>query len=329
MKRALVAFAAALAIFLSACGRETENSGKRMGEDDTIKVLATVFPEYDWVREVLGENPSHVQLDLLVDSGMDLHSYQPTVKDIMEIASCDLFIYVGGESDAWVAETLKQTERPGRETLCLLEILGDKAKEEELTEGMETQEEHGAEEEKPEYDEHVWLSVRNAGVFCQAIAGKLSQINPGFEESYQENAKTYVEKLNRLDQRYQETVDKAGQKMLLFGDRFPFRYMTDDYGISYYAAFAGCSAESEVSFQTVAFLAKQADRWNLSSILTIRGGDQKIARTIRQNTRSGDQEILELDSMQAVTAEEIQGGMSYLSIMERNREVLEKALETK
>lgn len=323
----------AMAFALSSCGRGEEEGLTDDPADGTVKILAAIFPPYDWVREILGEQASDVQLELLVDSGADLHSYQPSVRDIMDIASCDLFIYAGGESDSWVKETLEQTDRPGREVVSLLEVLGDAAKEEETVEGMEAHgegESHGAgehHEEDTEYDEHVWLSLKNAGIFCEAIAEKLAEIDPGHGEIYRENAKVYEGKLSRLDRQYQEASDSVRQKVLVFGDRFPFRYLVDDYGLSYYAAFAGCSAESEVSFQTVAFLAEKVDERNLSSILVIKGGDQKIAETIRQNTRSGNQKILVMDSLQSTTAEEIENGASYLSVMEENLKVLKAALE--
>ena len=321
----------ALILTQSSCGPKAADVHEDSRQEASVKILATIFPEYDWVREILGEQAANVQVDLLVDSGADLHSYQPSVKDIMDIASCDLFIYVGGESDSWVQETLKQTDRPGREVISLLEVLGDAAKEEETVEGMEPHEENenqGTEPSHgPEYDEHVWLSLKNAGIFCGAIAEKLAEIDPDHGETYRENAKSYQGKLSRLDRQYQDVVDGASQKVILFGDRFPFRYLVDDYGLSYYAAFAGCSAESEVSFQTVAFLAEKADEKGLSSILVIKGGDQKIAETICQNTRSGNQKILVMDSLQSTTGEEIQQGAAYLSVMEDNLNVLKAALE--
>lgn len=326
--RKLVRFISIVMVLIltqSSCGRGAADIREDSPRDGSVKILATIFPEYDWVREILGGQASDVQVDLLVDSGADLHSYQPSVKDIMDIASCDLFIYVGGESDSWVDETLEQTDRPGREVLSLLEVLGDAAKEEETVEGMETHGEndsHGA-----EYDEHVWLSLKNAGIFCGAIAEKLAEIDPDHGEVYRENAKVYQGKLSSLDRQYQDVVDAAPQKLILFGDRFPFRYLVDDYGLSYYAAFAGCSAESEVSFQTVAFLAEKVDEKNLSSVLVIKGGDQKIAETICQNTRSGNEKILVMDSLQSTTGEEIQQGAAYLPIMEENLNVLKAALE--
>ena len=326
--RKLVRFISTVMVLIltqSSCGRGAADVREDSPRDGSVKILATIFPEYDWVREILGGQASDVQVDLLVDSGADLHSYQPSVKDIMDIASCDLFIYVGGESDSWVDETLEQTDRPGREVLSLLEVLGDAAKEEETVEGMETHGEndsHGA-----EYDEHVWLSLKNAGIFCGAIAEKLAEIDPDHGEVYRENAKVYQGKLSSLDRQYQDVVDAAPQKLILFGDRFPFRYLVDDYGLSYYAAFAGCSAESEVSFQTVAFLAEKVDEKNLSSVLVIKGGDQKIAETICQNTRSGNEKILVIDSLQSTTGEEIQQGAAYLPIMEENLNVLKASLE--
>ena len=238
--RKLVRFISTVMVLIltqSSCGRGAADVREDSPRDGSVKILATIFPEYDWVREILGGQASDVQVDLLVDSGADLHSYQPSVKDIMDIASCDLFIYVGGESDSWVDETLEQTDRPGREVLSLLEVLGDAAKEEETVEGMETHGEndsHGA-----EYDEHVWLSLKNAGIFCGAIAEKLAEIDPDHGEVYRENAKVYQGKLSSLDRQYQDVVDAAPQKLILFGDRFPFRYLVDDYGLSYYAAFAG------------------------------------------------------------------------------------------
>ncbi len=327
MKRFMILFMA-LAVIMSGCGMQGENGEDKRKEEargGSVKILATIFPEYDWAQEILGEGESCGEVELLVDNGEDLHSYQPSVEDIMSIASCDLFIYVGGESDSWVQEVLEQTENPGRREINLMEILGSLAREEEMIEGMEAHE-HEEEGEEPEYDEHVWLSLKNAGIFCEAIAGELTDMDPDHGEIYQENAEIYREKLSRLDEKYGEAVKTAGQKVLLFGDRFPFRYLTEDYGISYYAAFAGCSAESEVSFRTVAFLAGQVDRWDLSSILTIKGGDGKIADTIRQNTRSGNQEILVMDSMQSVTSEDIEKGADYLTIMEQNLEALKKAL---
>lgn len=252
-----ILFAAVMAVCcLSACGQNNPNTNTQAKDnnDKQVKVVTTIFPEYDWVKEIAGDEVSKMDLTILLDNGVDLHSYQPTADDIMKISDCDLFIYVGGESDAWVEDALKEAVNKDMKVINLLDVLGSSVKEEEVVEGMEAEEEEedGAEEE-PEYDEHVWLSLRNAKVLCGAIADALAEIDTENADTYQENEKAYADKLDELDKKYQETVDSASQKTLLFGDRFPFRYMVDDYGLSYYAAFVGCSAETEAALKQLRF----------------------------------------------------------------------------
>ncbi len=298
----------------------------KTADADQVKVVSTIFPLYDWVREVAGDDVD-VNLDLLLDNGVDLHSYQPTAKDIMDISDCDIFVYVGGESDKWVADTLKQADNKNMIVLDLMDILGDKAKTEELKEGMQEDEhEHEEGEEEHEKDEHVWLSLKNAKLFTEKIADALSKADSQHADAFKTNAENYTEKLEALDKQYQETVDNAPTKTLLFGDRFPFRYMTDDYKLDYYAAFVGCSAETEASFETITFLSDKVDELKLKAIMQIESSDGSIAKTIRDNTKTKDQEILTLDSIQNVTAERVKAGETYLSIMESNLEVLKKAL---
>ena len=314
---------------LSACGQNNSNTQAKDNNDKQIKVVTTIFPEYDWVKEIAGDEASNMDITMLLDNGVDLHSYQPTADDIMKISDCDLFIYVGGESDAWVEDALQEAVNKDMKVINLLEVLGSSVKEEEVVEGMEAEEEEeeaGAEEE-PEYDEHVWLSLRNAKVLCKAIADELAQIDTENADTYQENEKAYADKLDELDKRYQETVDSSSQKTLLFGDRFPFRYMADDYGLSYYAAFGGCSAETEASFETITFLAGKTDELGLKNILTIEKSDQKIAKTIIENTKEKNQGILTLDSMQSTTSDDVKEGATYISIMENNLNVLHEALQ--
>ncbi len=191
----------------------------------------------------------------------------------------------------------------------------------------EEEEEEGEEEEETEYDEHVWLSVKNAAFYTEKIAEALSKADPAHTDAYAGNAKAYIEKLTDLDNKYQEMVSAASQKTVLFGDRFPFRYLVDDYGLSYYAAFVGCSAETEASFETVTFLSGKVDELQLPAVLVIENSDKKIAGTIVENTSSKDQQILVLDSMQSVTAKDVAGGCTYLSVMEKNLEVLSEALK--
>lgn len=322
----LLLSAVLLASLLAGCGTAAPES------HGDIKVVTTIFPIYDWVREV-AQDDVDINLDLLLDNGVDLHSYQPTAKDIMDISDCDIFIYVGGESDEWVDDTLAQADNKNMTVLDLMDILGDKAKEEEVKEGMQENDhehEEGKEEEHeegPEYDEHVWLSLKNTSLFVDKIAEALGKVDTQHAADFTANAAAYTEKLNALDAQYQQAVDNASVKTLLFGDRFPFRYLTDDYGLDYYAAFVGCSAESEASFETISFLSGKVDELNLKSIMQIETSDGSIAKTVKDNTKTKDQQILTLDSIQNVTSDRVQAGETYLSVMESNLTVLKQALK--
>ena len=325
---------------LSACG---SNGGRRDGK---LRIVATIFPEYDWVKSILGDRAADVELTLLLDNGVDLHSYQPTADDILTISDCDLFIYVGGESDRWVEDALKNPVNKNRVVINLMDVLGSAVKEEEIVEGMQEEHEHDHEDgdhedgdhdhdhedgdddhdEGPEYDEHVWLSLRNAAIIVKSLSESLQKLDPDHAETYRKNTEDYLAKLAALDGQYKAAVEGASVKTLLFGDRFPFRYMTDDYGLKYYAAFVGCSAESEASFETIAFLSEKVDELSLRSVITIEGTDHRIAETIIRNTKTKDQQILVLDSLQSAKAEDIKNGVTYLSVMEKNLSVLKEAL---
>ncbi len=333
---------------LSACGQvnsaalETEQSvsdanlstsEESQSENDNnktekLEIVTTIFPEYDWVRQIAGDKVSDMDITMLLDNGVDMHSYQPTADDIMKISGCDLFIYVGGESDEWVNDALKEAVNKDMQVIDLLDVLGEQVKIEELVEGMQDAEHEEEEEhEEKEYDEHVWLSLKNAETLCDAIAEALGNADPDNKAVYDTNKAAYIDQLVSLDNQYREVVDQASMKTLLFGDRFPFRYMVDDYGLSYYAAFAGCSAESEASFETISFLAKKIDELGLKYVMTIEKSDQKIAKTIIENTQNKDQSILTLDSMQSTTSADVANGMTYLSIMEGNLNILKEALQ--
>ena len=294
--------------------------------DNKLKIGATIFPEYDWTREILGDRLEDVDLTLLLDNGTDLHSFQPAVKDIMKVSSCDLLIYVGGESDQWIEDALKSAANPDMKTINLMETLKDFIKEEETVEGMQ-EKHHSHEEDEKEYDEHVWTSLRNASVAAEVIADTLAELDPENSDIYKENLRSYQGELSSLDNEYQKTVDQSTHKTLLFADRFPFRYLVDDYGISYYAAFSGCSAESEASFKTITFLAEKVDELGLKEVFTIEKSDDRIAETVIENTRDKDQKVAVLNSMQSITSEEIADGTTYLSIMEDNLKVLKTALK--
>jgi len=304
---------------LSGCGSDSKT------EEDGLQIVTTILPIYDWTMNILGDTASEAEVTMLLDSGVDLHSFQPSAQDLIRISQCDLFIYVGGESDAWVADALKESADSDRIVLNLMDILGDSAKEEEVVEGME-EEEEAESEEGPEYDEHVWLSLINAKIFTKSIAAACETLDAGNKAAYQANAEAYLQALSTLDTQYRAAVEDALRKTILFGDRFPFRYLTDDYGISYYAAFSGCSAESEASFETIAFLVNKVLELELPCVLTLEGTDHGIAETIISTTGDSALKILSMDSMQSTTAEDVAAGAAYLSAMENNLSVLTEAL---
>ena len=313
----------ALAFMLSACNTE---SGKKDSTPKKISVVATIYPQYDWLKNVIGERADAVDLKLLIKNGTDFHSYKPSAQDIATIAKADRVVYVGGESDEWIEKALEATPKEGRIALNLMKALGDRVKEEEVVEGMQVEEEHHHEE--VENDEHIWLSLKNASILVSALVESLSKVDSANSSIYIANAATYNAKLQELDEKFTTAISGASQKTVLFGDRFPFRYLVDDYGIKYYAAFVGCSAESEASFETVAFLAGKMDSLQLPAIFTIDGSNGKIARAILEASKnSKGAEILTLNSMQSVTDEQIKAGADYLSTMRDNLEILKKALK--
>lgn len=334
-----------------------EQNSIEKGNSNKISIVCTTFPQYDWVKNILGEEAEHFNVTLLLDNGVDMHSYQPAVKDIATAGSSDLFIYVGGESDTWVEDALKEAKNKDLKAINLMETLDNFVKEEEVVEGMQeerkslghsheksskekqeqtqkeshenSQEINGQKEaadEEPEYDEHIWLSIRNAEIMVKNIEKAIEQLDSDNAKVYQNNAENYIKKLDTLDKQYANTIQNAKYKAILFGDRFPFRYMADDYDLKYYAAFAGCSAETMAGFETVTFLAKKADELRLPVILTIENSDGRIAEAVKSNTTKKNQKILAMNSLQSVTKEQIADGITYLQVMQENLSVLSEAL---
>ena len=334
------------AFMLSACNTETPSSKK-------VSIVATIYPQYDWLQNILGEHADAVNLKLLIKNGTDLHSYKPSAQDIASIANADMVVFVGGESDKWIEKALEATPKAGRVQVNLMKVLGDRVKEEEVVEGKhdhehgeeaegaehheenvaehhEHHDEHAAHhhDEEVENDEHIWLSLKNAEILVKNLAESVAKIDTANAPIYKANALLYASKLHDLDWAYDSTVSYAPQKTILFGDRFPFRYLVDDYGIKYYAAFVGCSAESEASFETVAFLAGMMDSLSLPAIFTIDGSHPNVARAVlNASKKSRNAPILTLNSMQSVTDEQVRSGINYLSIMKSNLEILKQALK--
>ena len=373
----LLLCALALAALLGGCGSQTAKAPEAKNETNEpkkLKIVTTIYPLYDWTKEIIGGEAKNSELTLLLRNGVDMHSYQPTAEDIMKLSSCDVLIYVGGESDAWVEDARKAAVNKNMVAVRLMDVIGDRAKREEAVEGMEAHHHHDHEKDEhnhadhkhgdhdkddhkhkehkhdydkddhkheghkhdhdkdghahhDEYDEHIWLSLKNAQLCVDAIADALARVDASRAEAYKANAETYRGKLAAVDKEYEAAVAASPKKTLLFGDRFPFRYLTEDYGLKYYAAFPGCSAETEASFETIAFLAAKLDELNLPVILTIEGGSRKVAETILYNTAKHDRKILSLDSMQSTKGDKPATGENYLDVMRKNLDVLKEALK--
>ena len=298
---------------------------KQQKNQTKLKIVATTFPQYDWIREIIGKDNANVDLQLLMKNGGDLHSYQPTAGDIANISDANLFVYVGGESDEWVDDALEEKTNKDMKVVNMMQTLGDDIDEEE--EGLEKESEDHDHEEI-EYDEHVWLSLKRAQKIVKAIADELGELDSTNAKKYQENAEAYIAKLAALDKSYESTVNTVKNKTWIFADRMPFHYLAKDYGITTYAAFNGCSTETNASFNTIVSLAKYADELGIKHIMTIEGSDKKLAKAVIENTTDKNQDILTLNSLQSVSQSDIDKGLTYYGAMEENLKVLAQSFNT-
>ncbi len=328
-------------------------SAESIRDNGKPSIVCTAFPQYDWTLQILGDRAEDFNVTLLNHQGTDMHSFQPTAANMVSMANCDLFIHIGGYSEGWVSAALESADNHHAEVLTLLDYVD--AKEEEFTEGMEhnhdhdhgheaeaeeadiheedefaaDHDDHGHEEDthEEELDEHMWLSLRCAQQACDAILKSICQLDPAHTENYQASAAAYMDQLHQLDHEYEEAVHHAKQPVLLFADRFPFRYLTDDYGIEYLAAFPGCSAETEASFETILYLSEEMDAHQLTTAMILEGSKTDFAKTVISNTKAENPQILTLNSMQSVNQRHIDAGVTYLGIMKENLEVLKEALK--
>lgn len=316
MKKVFCVIVSAIILFsLWACSATPKT------EYDGLKIVCTAFPQYDFIKNIIGTDEG---LTLLVDDGADLHSYEPTAQDIIAIGASDIFVYIGGISDKWVDGVISSANNPDLKTVAIMDLVN--TLEEEYVAGMEHEKHihvsaHNG--DHSEEDEHVWLSLKNAAAITSSLCETICEIDSANTEKYKSNTESYINSLNALDAEYQEVIDSASRKTLLFADRFPFRYLTEDYGLTYYAAFGGCSSESEASFETMAFLIDKTKELSLPSVLIIEGSDGSIAEMICEETGAG---VLTLDSCQSVSATNIKQGVNYLEIMENNLKVIQEAL---
>ena len=347
----LLAGSLILGMVLNGCGmsgQQTEqNGGKEQNKvgNEKISVVATIFPQYDFVRQIAGDD---VELKMLLKPGEETHSYEPTPQDIIAIQNSNLFIYVGGENDAWVEDILESMPDNGRKTLKLVDCVD--TVEEEHVEGMKEErghdhddhddhdeddaeheedeadhEEHGQEETHSvhEIDEHVWTSPLNAIKIVEQIKEELCEIDPENTSDYEENAEAYVAQLKELDREFQDVVDHSKRKLMIFGDRFPFRYFAEAYGLDYYAAFSGCASDTEPSAATMAFLINKVRDENIKTVLKMELSNENIAKAIAEATNA---DVKEFYSCHNLTAEQFADGETYLSLMEKNVETLREVL---
>ena len=312
MKRALaVLLLLAVMLPLCACGDGLPQEG-----DGRLCILTTVFPAYDFAREIAGDRAA---VQLLLPPGVESHSFEPTARDMIRIQECDLFFCNGGESEAWVEELLEDAPV---ETLVMLQCVD--ALEEEVKEGMqEIFEEEGEEEEGPEYDEHVWTSPRNAKRICEALCERLCALDAAGETIYRENLKRYSEELDALDAAFRQTVEQGRVKTLIFADRFPVRYFVEEYGLEYFAAFPGCADDTEPSARTVAFLIDRVREQQIPAVFYIEFSNEKMADVICEDT--GCRKLL-FHSCHNVSKADLESGVTYLQLMWGNVDALKEAL---
>ncbi|MDR1735030.1 MAG: metal ABC transporter substrate-binding protein [Oscillospiraceae bacterium] len=316
MKRFLWAALSGLLVcsLFAACGVP---DAKTQTDTGLLRVVATIFPPYDFVRTIAGDK---ADVTMLLPPGSETHSFEPTPQDVLRIQNCDVFIYNGGESDAWVEDILESVDTSGMRIVKFIDCV--EVLEEEIIEGME-EEEADAGEEETEIDEHVWTSPRNAKLIVQRISDTLCEADPANAALYKANTETYEAQLDSLDREFQAVVDNAVRKTLIFGDRFPFRYFAETYGLDYYAAFPGCSTETEASPATIKFLIDKTKAEGIPVVFKIELTNGKMAQAIAEATGA---KVLELHSCHNLTKADFTAGKSYIDFMQGNLSALKEAL---
>ena len=311
----LMAFVLAAALMTGCAGNGSVNTTK----GGKLKVITTIFAGYDFVRQIAGDN---VDLSMLHKPGAEAHSYEPTPKDIIEIQNCDVFIYVGGENDAWIDNILGSIDSGKMRTVKLLDCVDDRY-EEETVEGMDAHDEHEHGEEHDDWDEHVWTSPVNAGQICSRIASVLEDEDPDNAGIYAGNCSEYIKELDKLDKYIRQIVSEASRDTIVFGDRFPVRYFIEEYGLKYYAAFPGCSQENEASAATIAFLEDRVKEQNIPVIFKMELSSPNMAQTIADDTGAV---VRTFYSGHNISKDQFETGETYLSLMYDNAEALKEAL---
>ena len=300
-------FAAVLLLSYCSKAKNDTNDGK-------LRIVTTIFPPYDFTREITGGNANII---MLLPPGSESHSFEPTPKDVIEIQNCNVFIYTGGESDVWVDKILASMDTSKMKIITLINCV--KAVKEEIVEGMQDDA-----EEEPEYDEHVWTSPKNAKLIVQKISGVLCEIDSENENLFKKNTAAYLTALDELDNKFQNTVNKGVRKTLVFGDRFPFRYLADAYKLKYFAAFPGCSTETEASAATVKFLIDKIKAEKIPVVFHVELSNQRMANAISEATGA---KVRLLHAVHNISKDDFKNRHGYLGIMTKNVSALKEALE--
>ena len=327
----ILIFVPAFVLSLSGCSRTPSP------DENGQTILVCGFAQYDWVNNILGENPSGIAVERLNESSADMHSYQPTVADMVKIADCSLLIYTGGESEFWIDEAILSSGKTDSSCLSLMEIFEGPEKlcenySDALSEHEHEHEAGSEDEHEHEADEHLWLSLKMAPVFIEKITESICALDETNTLYYRKNSEDYIKKITNLDSSYESVADaarKTGRNLIIVADRFPFAYLTEDYHIEHIAAFPGCSAETEASFATILSLSDAVDRYLPGAVLILKKSSPDLAHTVINNSDVKDLPVLFLDDMQSVTPKDIEEGCSYISVSEDNLAAIRAALGTK
>ncbi|MCL1872541.1 MAG: metal ABC transporter substrate-binding protein [Clostridiales bacterium] len=312
---AFFAMAVVFGIFsLAAGGCEVNEPPEK--DNGKINIVATIFPQYDFCRAIAGDRAN---LSLLIKPGVSVHSFEPSAADMKKIDDADVFIYIGGESDAWVGRLLSSLDTSNKHIISLIDQVD--AVMEEIGEGMEDDPDDGEEEDI--YDEHIWTSLQNSLKLIQVIADNLAEIDQENREFYQQNAAAYIDQIKELDQEIRDIVQNARRNTIVIADKFPFRYFVDEFGLDYYAAFPGCSDQADASASTIASLIKTVIEEQIPCIYYVELSNQNVARAVNEQTGA---QMLLLNSCQTLSKEDFDAGATYLSLMRANAQALKEGL---
>lgn len=307
-----------LLAILSSC--KTEKSVQNSNEK--ISVVTTIFPPYDFVREIAKDN---VNLDILLKAGQESHSYEPTAKDIIKIQNSNLFIYTGSENDFWVEKVLESLDKTKTKVLKLVDMVDTLSVEEENEHDHENEDEHEHEHEHShgDIDEHVWTSPKNAMIISKTITSSLKELDSKNAQIYQQNLDAYINELSSLDKSFSDVVANAKRNTIVVGDRFPFRYLAHQYNIQYKSALDACQTNSDASPKTISSLIETVKNESIPVVLKIEMSSSEIANTIANDTNA---KVLQMHSCHNLSKDEWDNNETYLSLMKKNVDILREAL---